>query len=134
MKRLYAFTTLFLLLWGCVPTQPSGEIPGVFHSFLQEVKAGNQGKILATAPFLATLPADQREAALTYFRGLAARDPASLNLSVSPGAGSTWLLHISAPGEQSAMVVPFRRNLHGQWEMSPVVQAIQHFDVIPARP
>ncbi len=134
MKRLYAFTGLFLLLWGCAPSQPSGEIISAFRTFLIDVKAGNQEKILVTAPFLASLPAAQKEAALLYFRRLSAQDPARLNLSVSHGAGSIWLLEVSAPGEKSAIVVPFRRNVQGQWEMSPVVRAIQHFDVIPARP
>jgi hypothetical protein len=131
VKRLCAFTSVCLLLWGCAPSQPAGEIISAFKEFLLDVKAGNQEKILAAAPFLAPLPASQKEAALTYFRRLAALDPARLNLFVSHGAGGIWLLHISAPGERSAMVVPFRRNVQGQWEMSPVVQAIQHFDVIP---
>jgi hypothetical protein len=131
LKRLYAFASVCLLLWGCAASQPSGEIIAAFRSFLLDVKAGNQEKVLATAPFLAPLPTGQREAALTYFRRLAAQDPGSLHLFVSQGAGRSWLLHISAPGEQSAMVVPFQKNADGLWEMSPVVRAIQHIDVIP---
>ncbi|HVO39514.1 MAG TPA: hypothetical protein VMV03_10860 [Spirochaetia bacterium] len=133
MKRLSGFMAVCLLLWGCAPSQPSGEIMSAFRTFLQNVRAGDMVKVSATAPFLVSLPASQKEATLTYFRWLADKDPASLHLFVSHGAGSSWLLHVSAPGEKSAIVVTFLRNVDGRWVMGPAVKAIQHIDIVPAR-
>ncbi len=103
-----------------------------FQSFLVSVKAGDQEKILATAPFLASLPAKQREAAIQSFRRLATWS-SRLRLAVSPGAKETYLLQVSAPGESAPILVPFHRNQKGQWEMSSVLEAVQHIDIVPAR-
>ena len=133
MRRLLRFAGLCLLLSGCAVSQPAGEIMAAFKSFLVNVKAGDQARILSTAPFLSGLPAAQKESALSYFRRLAAQDPQRLHLFVSRDAAGRWLLHVSAPGEQSAIVVQFRRNDLGQWEMSPTVSETRQIDIVPAR-
>jgi hypothetical protein len=122
-----------LLIWGCAASQPQKEITAAFQAFLADVKAGNQEKILAAAPFLTSLDAGQREKALEPFRMLAGEGPGNLKTEVSRGAGDLYLLRVSAPGQQASLVVPFIRRGQGQWEMSPVISAIQHIDVVPAR-
>ena len=132
MKGLRRCIGTCLLLWGCTASQPQQEIMATFQSFLVNVKAGDQEKILLTAPFLARLPAEQREVVFQTFRRLATWS-SRLHMAVSQGAKETYLLQVSAPGDSAPILVPFRRNDRGQWEMSPVLEAIQHIDIVPAR-
>ena len=122
-----------LLLWGCTASQPQREITAAFRAFLADVKAGNQQKILAAAPFLVSLDAAQREKALEPFLALAEENPNTLKTDVQRGAGDLYLLRVSASGKPASMVVPFIRRGQGRWEVSPVISGIQHFDVVPAR-
>ncbi len=132
MKRLRHCIGICLLLWGCTASQPQQEIVATFQSFLVNVKAGNQEKILVTAPFLASLSAKQREAAVQTFRRLATWS-SRLRMAVSPGARETYVLQVSVPGESTPILVPFHRNEKGRWEMSPVLEEVQHIDIVPAR-
>ncbi len=122
-----------LVISGCAASGPQKEITAAFRAFLAEVRAGDQEKIQAAAPFLASLDARQREKALEPFRLLAGEDPRDLRMDVERGAGEIYLLRVRVAGTQRSLVVPFLRRGQGQWEMSPVVSAIQHIDVVPAR-
>ena len=133
MKRLCQGLAVCLLLWGCAASQPPREIEATFRSFLQAVKAGNQEIILATAPFLATLTEAQRSRAIRTFTAFALEEPSKLRVQAARGAGESYLLRVSAPGGAAAIVVPFHRNQQGAWEMSPVIESVQHIDVVPAR-
>jgi len=132
MKRLCQCLCVCLLLWGCAASQPQREVVATFQSFLSNIKAGNQEKILLTAPFLASLSVKQRAAAVQSFQRLAIEDSGKLNMEVTRGSGETYLLRVSVPGEAAAMV-PFHKNDRGLWEMSPVLGAVQHVDIVPAR-
>jgi len=118
---------------GCSASQPQQEISSAFTTFLADVRAGNQEKVLAAAPFLASLPTAQREAALQTFQSLAAEDAALLRMQVAPGAQGTYVLQVSVRGGAAGIVVPFHKNDHGTWEMSPLVEMIQHIDIVPAQ-
>lgn len=133
MKRLPRFTCVLFLLWGCTASQSQQEIVAAFRTFLADVKAGNQEGILAAAPFFARLPAAQRDAAVRAFRRLADAEPGKLSLQATQGARGSYELRVSVQGEAAAMVVPFHRNPRGTWEISPVLTAVQHIDVVPAR-
>ena len=54
-------------------------------------------------------------------------------MEVARGGGGTYLLRVSVFGGAAAMVVPFRRNARGRWEMSPNLEAVRHIDIVPAR-
>lgn len=123
------------LLWSCAASEPQKEISSVFLSFLADVKAGNNQGVFATAPFLATLSSSQRDAALGSFRSyanLASQDATRLRMQVAPGARGTYVLQVSVPGGGAGILVPFHKNDQGRWEMSPVLETIQHIDVVPA--
>jgi hypothetical protein len=133
MKRLCQSLCICLLLWGCAAPQPQREIIETFQSFLSDIKAGNREKILLEAPFLASLSVRQRAAAVKPFQRLAAQDSGRLHMEVRRGSAETYLLRVSVSGEAAALVVPFHRNEQGLWEMSPVLEAVQHIDIVPAR-
>ena len=133
MKRLCRCLCVCLLLWGCAASQPQREIEATFRSFLSAIKAGNQESILLTAPFLATLSDTQRASAIQSFKRLAIEDSGRLHVEVARGSDETYLLRVSATGEAVAIVVPFKKNDRGLWEMSPVLEAVQHIDIVPAR-
>jgi hypothetical protein len=133
MKRLCQCLCVCLLLWGCAASQPQREIEATFQSFLSAVKAGNQESILRTAPFLAALSDTQRASAIQSFKRLAIEDPGKLRTEVARVSGETWLLQVSITGEAGAIAVPFHKNNRGLWEMSPVLEAVQHIDIVPAR-
>ncbi len=133
MKRLAGFIGVLLLLWGCTNSQPQREIMSTFRTFLSDVSAGNQRGILATAPFLASLPAGRREAAIQSFRRFADADPDRVSLRVIREDGGTYELQVSVRDAAGAIIVPFHRNNRGAWEISPVIEAARHIDVIPAR-
>ncbi len=133
MKRLPRALGLLFLLWACTASQPQQEIAAAFRTFLADVKAGKQEGILAAAPFLARLPAPQKEAAVQTFRRFADADPGKLVLQVTAGARGSYDLHVSVQGAEWAMVVPFQRSARGAWEISPVLQGVQHIDVVPAQ-
>ncbi|HUI72006.1 MAG TPA: hypothetical protein VL354_15915 [Spirochaetia bacterium] len=117
LRRLGLCWATSLLVWGCAASQPQREVTEAFRAFLADVRSGDQEKILATAPFLSSLPAKQKEAALQSFERLASQDPDKLSLDVSPGPGQTYLLRVDT------LVVPFVKDGQGHWEISPVVPA-----------
>jgi hypothetical protein len=121
-----------LLLWGCAPSQPQREITAAFRAFLTDVKAGDQQKIQARAPFLESLKPAEKEKALEPFRQLAGENSGDLALQVDRGAGKTYILRVSVRGRIS-LLVPFVQDGQGAWEMSAVISEVQHIDVVPAR-
>jgi len=132
VKRLGACICSCLLIWSCAPAQPQREIAGSFRVFLTAVKAGDQQKIQAEAPFLLSLKMADKEKALEPFRLLAGQDPSDLELRVSRGAGATYILRVSVKGHES-LLVPFVQDRQGKWEMSAVISEVQHIDVVLAR-
>ena len=121
-----------LVVWGCAASHPEKEVTAAFRALLADAKAGSQERVLAAAPFLASVSDKQREAVMQTFQRLARSAPGTLVTEVSRGAGGTYMLRAHVPDGKGDVVLPFVRNGQGRWEVSPVVTAVQHIDVVPA--
>jgi hypothetical protein len=131
MRHPCFYALFFLLLWGCAAARPQREIEETFRAFLGSLETGDLARARETAPFLDDLPGERRDAAIRSFRLLGNGGPGTRTRVVRGSEGS-YLLYASAP-DRSEIAVPFHRNALGNWEMSPVLEAVQHIDIIPAR-